>query len=348
MQPSQIWTDIDLRKEGKATGYLRVPISTNASAYGCISIPIASIKNGSGPRVLLVAGSHGDEWEGQIILIKLIQSLQAEDIQGHLMILPGANAPAVEAGRRVSPFDYGNLNRSFPGDPNGTPTMMIAHFIETVLLPGCDLVCDFHSGGSSLEYLPSVVIIAPKSASRLRHAVDLVRVFGLPVAFATDASTGGDRSLTGACDRVGSLLCLSTELGGGGTASRNLVRSAENGLESVLHHIGMLRTAPRRRDFCSTQFLYRVRPKDFIYSPANGLFEAFVNLGDTVSDGQEAGQIHFTEEPWRKPVVVHFGVGGVVLCRRFLARATLGDCLFNVGRIWTPEQQSRLAGEDAS
>ncbi|KRR13836.1 succinylglutamate desuccinylase/aspartoacylase family protein [Bradyrhizobium valentinum] len=337
MQPSRIWSEIDLQQEGKATGYLRVPISTNASAYGWIPVPIASIRNGSGPRVLLIAGSHGDEWEGQIMLIKLIQSLQAQDIQGHLIILPGANAPAVEAGQRVSPLDDGNLNRSFPGDPNGTPTMMIAHFIETVLMPGCDLVCDFHSGGSSPEYLPSTVIIAPKSASQLRQSVDLLRVFGLPVGFATDASTGGDRSLTGACDRVGSVACLSTELGGGGTVSRNLLRAAEGGLARVLHHIGVLTAAPKAPRFCPTQLLYRVRPNDFVYSPANGLFEPLVSLGDTVSDGQEAGRIHFTEEPWRKSVTVNFGMGGVVLCRRFLARATLGDCLFNVGRTWTPE-----------
>ncbi|MFQ3459059.1 succinylglutamate desuccinylase/aspartoacylase family protein [Bradyrhizobium sp. UFLA01-814] len=337
MQTSRIWSELDLQKEGKATGYLRVPISTNASAYGWIPVPIASIKNGSGPRVLLIAGSHGDEWEGQIMLIKLIQSLKVRDINGHLIILPAANAPAVQAGQRVSPLDDGNLNRSFPGDPNGTPTMMIAHFIEAVLLPGCDLVCDLHSGGSSLEYLPSAVIIAATSASQLRQSVDLLRVFGLPVGFATDASTGGDRSLTGACNRVGSVACLSTELGGGGTVSRNVLRAAEDGLARILHHVGVLNAAPKEPHFGSTQLLYRVRPNDFVYSSANGLFEPFVNLGDSVTDGQEAGRIHFTEEPWRKPVTVHFGVGGIVLCRRFPARAALGDCLFNVGKTWTPE-----------
>ncbi|WP_183260833.1 succinylglutamate desuccinylase/aspartoacylase family protein [Bradyrhizobium sp. CIR48] len=337
MQPSRIWSEVDFQKEGKATGYLRVPISTHASAYGWIPVPIASIKNGPGPRVLLMAGSHGDEWEGQIMLIKLIQSLQVQDIQGQLIILPGANAPAVEAGQRVSPFDDGNLNRSFPGDPNGTPTMMIAHFIETVLLPGCDLVCDFHSGGSSLEYLPSTVIVAPKSATQLRESLDLIRIFGLPVGFATDASTGGDRSLTGACDRLGSIPCLSTELGGGGSASRHLLRAAEDGLARVLHYLGLLNIAPKEPHSYSTQLLYRIRPNDFVYSPAKGLFEPLASLGENVTDGQAAGRVHFTEEPWRRPITVHFEVGGIVLCRRFPARANLGDCLFNVGRTWTPE-----------
>ncbi|MBS7705583.1 hypothetical protein C7450_10456 [Chelatococcus asaccharovorans] len=337
MQRSRIWTEIDLQKEGKTTGYLRVPISTNESAYGWIPVPIASIKNGSGPRILLIAGSHGDEWEGQIMLIKLIQSLQSDDVRGQLIVLPGANAPAVEAGQRVSPFDHGNLNRSFPGDPNGPPTMMIAHFIETVLLPGCDLVCDFHSGGGSLEYLPSTVVVSSKSTSQLRRDLDLMRVFGLPVGFATDGSTGGDRSLTGACDRLGGIPCLSTELGGGGTASLGLLTAAENGLARLLHHVGLLAKAPEEPQSGSIRLLYRVQPKEFVYAPANGLFEPLVNLGDTVDDGQDAGRIHFTDEPWRKPIPVYFGVGGVVLCRRFLARARVGDCLFNIGRIWSPD-----------
>ena len=39
------------------------------------------------------------------------------------------------AGRRTSPIDDGNLNRSFPGDADGTITEQIAYFIEHVLLP---------------------------------------------------------------------------------------------------------------------------------------------------------------------------------------------------------------------
>jgi predicted deacylase len=54
------------------------------------------------------------------------------------------------AGMRTSPLDEGNLNRSFPGDPYGGPTAQIADYIESVLLPQCDFVFDFHSGGSSL------------------------------------------------------------------------------------------------------------------------------------------------------------------------------------------------------
>ena len=131
---SRLSADIDLDGEGKATGFLRVPHSVHRSAYGWIPIPIVRIKNGNGPRVVMQAGNHGDEWEGQIGLGNLIRALEPRNIQGRLIILPSANFPAAMAGTRTSPIDEGNLNRSFPGDPEGTITQQIAHWIEHALL----------------------------------------------------------------------------------------------------------------------------------------------------------------------------------------------------------------------
>ena len=82
------------------------------------------------------AGNHGDEWEGQIGLGNLIRSIEPKDIKGRLVILPSANFPAAMEGRRTSPIDEGNLNRSFPGDAEGTITQQIAYWIEHALLPG--------------------------------------------------------------------------------------------------------------------------------------------------------------------------------------------------------------------
>ena len=116
------------------------------------------IRNGRGPTLYLEAGNHGDEYEGQIVLARLIRELDPGALQGRLIILPAANLPAALAGQRCSPIDGGNLNRSFPGDPDGGPTAAIAHFIESVLLPMCDAALDLHSGGKTLEYIPSAMI----------------------------------------------------------------------------------------------------------------------------------------------------------------------------------------------
>jgi predicted deacylase len=141
---SRLTAEIDFDRDGKQHGFIRLPYSVHRSAYGWIPIPVACIKNGDGPRVLLMAGNHGDEYEGQVALGKLIRSLEAEEVRGRIIILPSANFPAAMAGSRTSPLDEGNLNRSFPGDPYGGPTAQIANYIESVLLPRVLTITSMH------------------------------------------------------------------------------------------------------------------------------------------------------------------------------------------------------------
>ena len=83
--------DIDITKNGKNVGNIWVSDTSNETAEGKTATPIAVIKNGEGPTALLIGGIHGDEYVGQIALTKLIQSIQAQDIQGRLIIIPAAN-----------------------------------------------------------------------------------------------------------------------------------------------------------------------------------------------------------------------------------------------------------------
>ena len=85
---------VDFEKDGKQISHLQLPHSSNVSAYGWIGIPICVIRNGSGPTVMLSAGNHGDEYEGQIILSHLIRELDPGRIQGCLIVLPAMNLPA--------------------------------------------------------------------------------------------------------------------------------------------------------------------------------------------------------------------------------------------------------------
>ncbi len=212
---SRLSPEIDLDGNGKQTGFLRLPHSVHRSAYGWIPIPMAVIGNGDGPTILLIAGNHGDEYEGQVALGRLIRALDPAEVQGRIIILPSANFPAAMAGSRTSPLDQGNLNRSFPGDPTGAPTAQIAYYIETELLPRCDFVLDLHSGGSSLTYLPSTLARRPDTAEGVERATELMRVFGAPIGYLVAGGGWGEMTLTAAAHRVGTRH-MSTELAGGG------------------------------------------------------------------------------------------------------------------------------------
>ena len=324
-------SEVDFAAEGKQLGYLRLPHSVHRSAYGWIPIPVASIRNGDGPKVLLMAGNHGDEYEGQILLSRLIQEVEPAMVRGQMVILPMANFPAADAGLRTSPLDQGNLNRTFPGDPLGTPTQAIAHYIETVLLAGADLMVDLHSGGSSLLYHQANMLAVDRETAegkaRLRA---LLAAFGLPHALFLGFGEGPGHFSSSAAKRQGAM-AITTELGGGGMVQPHLLAMAEQGLRHLLGHAGVL-TGPMVPDGPPGEpRIMRVEPEHYVYANERGLFEPLVELGDSVVAGQPAARIHFPETPGKAPVTVDFGETGLVVCKRVPARCERGDCLFHLG-----------------
>jgi predicted deacylase len=327
---TRIIPEVDFARNGRQHGFLRLFHSVHSSAYGFIPIPIVVLKNGDGPTALFVSGTHGDEYEGQVALCNLAKSLDPARIHGRVIILPAANFPAAVAGRRTSPIDEGNLNRLFPGDPDGTVTQQIAYYIEHDLIPLADLVCDLHSGGSSLMYVPSVLLGGYSRDADMTRQLAALNAFASPLAYVVESNQGGDRTLSGGAIRHG-VLALGTELGGSGHVTRAALRIAERGVNNLLVHLGILPDTARIAPDGATRTLEVGGADYYVYTPENGLFEPLVELGDTVRAGQPAARIHFPETPWAKPVTASFTRDGFVLCKRMPGRTMRGDCLFHLG-----------------
>ena len=81
-RPSTAFTTVDLDKSGKQVGFLMIPHSPHDDAWGVTRVPLAVIRNGTGPTVILEGGNHGDEYEGPIVIAELIHSLDPGEIQG--------------------------------------------------------------------------------------------------------------------------------------------------------------------------------------------------------------------------------------------------------------------------
>lgn len=326
---SRIWTPIDYDAVGKQSDCLRLPHSTDLSAYGWIPIPLVCIKNGVGPTALLVAGNHGDEYEGQIALSKLARETQTHQVSGRLLILPALNFPAVAAGRRVSPLDEGNLNRSFPGNASGSPTEMTAHYVCEVLIPMADIVVDLHSGGRSLDYVASSLVRPGRTPDEHETLLRLMRLFGAPISFVSDGTGGGGLTTLAAAAQERGALALTTELGGGATLSREGLSLAEAGLRRLLKDQGILRDVAVEP--ASATRLMTVRGHTaFVYARDRGIFEPAANIGDEVVAGQIAARIHFPDLPTREPEELFFESSGLVACRRAPSLTERGDCLFKV------------------
>ena len=144
MKKSQISSTVNFEKNGVQHGYLKLPRSHDDYAWGSIVIHITVAKNGTGPTILFTGANHGDEYEGPIALFDLANQLKSDEIFGRVIVIPGMNYPAFKAGKRTSPIDGGNMNRVFPGDPEGTFTEKIAGYFNRTLLPMADFVVDFH------------------------------------------------------------------------------------------------------------------------------------------------------------------------------------------------------------
>ncbi|MEM7196198.1 MAG: succinylglutamate desuccinylase/aspartoacylase family protein [Pseudomonadota bacterium] len=323
---SQIISEIDLDANGKHTGYLRLPHSVHRSAYGWLPVPIGSVRNGEGPVALLMSGNHGDEYEGQIVLPELLRQLEPNDISGQLIVLPMANFPAADAGLRTSPIDQGNLNRTFPGRANGTPTEMLAHYIEHELLQRSDYLLDVHSGGSSLMYDPSMLMQNAPDATTQSFYIELMESIGFtnglfypPVDSGTYSSSAAHRK---------NAVPITIEAAGGGTVTVPTLHQLRQGIPNYLRKIGIL--GGEVKTFSSPTRVMNVIEADYCYADQDGLFEPAVDLLDEVEAGQVAGFIHTPKRPMEKPQPVVFLKNGVVVCKRVPAMVRHGDCLFHL------------------
>jgi hypothetical protein len=322
---NQITPTVDFEQEGKQTGWIRVPYSVTRSAYGTIPLPVAVIRNGTGPRVLLSAGNHGDEYEGQVVLTRLIQQLQPDEIRGTVIVLPALNLPAVLAATRVSPLDGGNLNRVFPGDPEGGPTWKIADYVERALLPMVDVVADFHGGGASLDYRPhaSAHYGADASEEHRRKSLEIVKALGVPHVMIFSGRTKMI-GLPDAAIRAG-VISIGGEYGGMGSVSRSGVQLVQQAVERLLACLGVTGELPT--DVPEPRLMQVFGADAYVYAPEPGVFEPATDLGDSVGIGDLCGHLLFPENPTRPFVPVSFRGAGEVVCKRHPGRVEAGDCV---------------------
>jgi predicted deacylase len=337
-EKSRITTAIDYDREGFQTGTLRVPHSVDRSGYGHIPIPIAVLKRGTGPTVLLTGGTHGDEYEGPVALMKLLQRMPSLDIDGRLIVIPGLNFPAFAAGKRTSPIDQANMNRVFPGARDGSITEMIVHYVDTELFPRADFIFDIHSGGASFNHLPTLLIYPPaEPALRMRY-MRLVEAFSAPRAMLMDL-LGEDRTVAAAVERHGKeFLC--GEFGGYSTVNPDGLSIVENGLERVLHALGVLPRADTPPTEHDTQMMQVEGEKHYVFTPVRGVFEPAFRLNDEVIEGQLAGRVFDPHAPWNPPVTLNFLGAGTVMCVRSFAGVEPGDC---VALLASPASPTRLS-----
>jgi N-alpha-acetyl-L-2,4-diaminobutyrate deacetylase len=291
-------------------------------------IPITVVRNGDGPTALLTGANHGDEYEGPVALAALAAELRAEAIRGRVIIVPFMNAPAFRAGTRTSPIDRGNLNRSFPGAPDGTPTQKIADYFARTLAPMADLVLDFHSGGKTLDFVPFAA--AHRLADRAQEAacIAAMRAFAAPysmVMLEIDSVGMFDTTV----EELGKTF-VTTELGGGGTVTVRSAAIARRGARNLLIHAGICEGEP---EAAPSVMLDMADADCFVFAEEDGLIEPCVDLGERVAARDILARVWPADRTGVAPVAYRARRGGLFAARHFPGLVKAGDCLGVIAEI---------------
>ena len=322
MRPSPITTTVDFDKDGIQHGFLKLPYSRDDSAWGAVMIPIAVAKRGQGPTALLTGANHGDEYEGPIALFNLASELDLAQVSGRIVIAPAMNYPTFRAGTLTSPIDKGNLNRVFPGRPDGTVTEKIADYFQRHLLPMADYVLDIHSGGKTLQFVPfAAAHLLPDKAQQAK-CVAAMQAFNAPYGMMLREldSVGMYDS---AAEEMGKIF-LSTELGGGGSATAVTVDIARRGVRNLLMHAGILASAADRRPSVD---LDMPSGDCYVASESAGLLEMRIDLGAAVRKGDTIARVHGYDRTGVLPVEYRAKLDGILAGRHFPGLVQPGDTI---------------------
>jgi predicted deacylase len=159
-------------------------------------------------------------------------------VSGAVVIVPVLNPIAFGSGTRHTPLDMQNLNRLFPGNPDGWLTEILASRISETLLPGLDVFLDYQSGDANDSVLYTYTEAPNDPVSRKVH--ELAQLMEAPILWETAPTPGNLRG----CARALGIAAVEPEIGGSTTLNEGMLQRGLKGCHNVLRHLGVLEGDP--------------------------------------------------------------------------------------------------------
>jgi len=315
--------NIEVRKGEKKTGYIDV----GETAVERVRIPVA-IVNGAkqGPTLCISGGVHGCEYSSIEAVVRTLRQTDPPKLSGKLLIVPVLNMAGFDArgpqGGMSTPFlnpiDNLNLNRIFPGNPDGTMSYQIAAAFMTQVVAKADYYVDCH-GGDLNEELSSYVIVAQTGDGEKDRIAKEVLARSFDCEFMA-ISGGGGGSIESASKMYGKPAIV-VEAGGYGRLEEDAVQFIVKGITNIMKKLKMIDGTP------TPTRSQKVRQRWMVYAKRGGLLYT-PPLGTKVKRGEKVGEVRnvFGEllETLEAPV------DGVVTFRRSPFPASTNDRAFGV------------------
>ncbi|WP_437223655.1 succinylglutamate desuccinylase/aspartoacylase family protein [Planctomicrobium sp. SH661] len=282
--------------------------------------------NQTGPRLLILAGVHGDEFEPMAAVRKLATLIDPQRLRGQVTLVPIVNLPAFRNARRTGPDEL-DLARTMPGRSDGSITEQIAA-ATTVLIRQNDFLIDLHTGGVAMEISPLAGYMLHDDERVLTQQRKMAHAFNLPIIWGTSSKLNG-RTLSVARDC--NIPAIYAEWGGGSGCDARGVQDYVDGCLNVMHALQMWeQPTPSNRVRYVVEDAREQSGVLQINSPAPqaGFFEPACNLNDHLRAGDLLGRIHsMCEEP---SVEIRAEHSGLVILLRAIPSVMPGDCLATI------------------
>lgn len=294
-----------------------------------IDIPVARLPSGTminipvhvyrgeedGPRLLLLAGLHGDEINGVETIRRMIKSSWVVPKKGSVICIPILNIFGFINYAREVP-DGKDVNRSFPGSPRGSLAGRVAHMFMKEIFPNIDYGLDFHTGGKSRANYPQI-----RCLTSYKENLDLAKAFGAPIILNSKLR---DQSLRKSATLLGKPILVFE----GGESHRFDELSIKTGIDGAKRVMQLL----QMRDFgLSSPSSLLLSSSSWIRAKRSGLFRSKIQLGDHIKKNQVIGYI--CDVFGQDEIVMKTRKDGVVIGLNNNPVVSQGDALVHLGIV---------------
>jgi len=238
-----------------------------------------------GPHLCLLGGIHGGEYSSIAAVVRFMNALDTSVLIGRITAVPIVSMPSFRARTAfVMPQDGKNLNRCFPGSPDGTFSEVLARHVFDQLIAPSDVVLDLH-GGDMVEALEPFSLYDESAVEQQARALAIA--FGLPYLVRSAPSEAPISGTTTSAAAAAGVPAVIAEVGGCGLLEEDAVRMHLDGLANALRHLRMLpgEVASPRADMRSVGRFVWLR------STEEGWWEPDVRAGDEVRAGASLGSV---------------------------------------------------------
>ncbi|OGD21929.1 MAG: hypothetical protein A2W03_11150, partial [Candidatus Aminicenantes bacterium RBG_16_63_16] len=294
------------------------------------AIPVSLIHGRRPGKVLaLVAGVHGYEYPPILALYRLKDRLSPKDLAGSVVVVHIANLPAFQ--RRMiyySPGDWKNLNRVFPGSPDGTLSQRTAFVLTEEVIKKCDALVDFHCGDGNEALIPYSywMVSGRRDIDGLSRSMTLA--FGLRhiIIDETRSKDLRDSKYLGNTAILLGKPAITTESGYLGKTDEESIDRNVRGVLSLMRFLEMIDGSPEFVEDPVWIDRYEV-----VNAPADGLFYPETRMGYYVRKGERVGTLK--DYFGRVQDAVRAPFSGIILYLINTPPANKGEPLFEVGRV---------------